>query len=45
MPSVMGKDDKEGFIEYLDIDETAHSMIAMFPKDLTKECSRCFFNS
>ena len=38
MPSVMGKDDKEGFIEYLDIDETAHSMIAMFPKDLTKEC-------
>lgn len=37
MPSVMGKDDKEGFIEYLDIDETAHSMIAMFPKDLTKE--------
>jgi len=39
MPSVMGKDDKEGFIEYLDIDETSHSMIAMFPKDLTKECS------
>ena len=39
MPSVMSKDDKEGFIEYLDIDETAHSMIAMFPKDLTKECS------
>jgi DNA-directed RNA polymerase beta subunit len=39
MPSIMGKDDKEGFIEYLDIDETAHSMIAMFPKDLTKECS------
>ena len=38
MPSVMGKDDKEGFIEYLDIDETSHSMIAMFPKDLTKEC-------
>ena len=38
MPSVMGKDDKEGFIEYLDIDETAHSMIAMFPKDLNKEC-------
>jgi len=38
MPSIMGKDDKEGFIEYLDIDETAHSMIAMFPKDLTKEC-------
>lgn len=34
----MGKDDKEGFIEYLDIDETAHSMIAMFPKDLNKEC-------
>ena len=39
MPSIMGKDDKEGFIEYLDIDETAHSMIAMFPKDLNKECS------
>lgn len=38
MPSIMGKDDKEGFIEYLDIDETAHSMIAMFPKDLNKEC-------
>jgi DNA-directed RNA polymerase II subunit RPB2 len=37
MPSVMGKDDKEGFIEYLDIDETAHSMIAMFPIDLTKK--------
>jgi DNA-directed RNA polymerase beta subunit len=37
MPSVAGKDEKEGFIEYLDIDETAHSMIAMFPKDLEKE--------
>ena len=34
MPSVMGKDEKEGFIEYLDIDEMAHSMIAMFPTDL-----------
>ena len=37
MPSVMCKDDKEGFIEYLDIDETAHSMIAMLPSDLNKK--------
>lgn len=37
MPNIAGKEEKEGFIEYLDIDETAHSMIAMFPKDLVKE--------
>ena len=37
MPSVAGKEETEGFIEYLDIDETAHSMIAMFPKDLVKD--------
>ena len=34
---IYNKDDKEGFIEYLDIDETAHSMIAMFPTDLNKK--------
>ena len=29
-------DYREGFIEYLDLDEMNSSMIAMFPKDLTK---------
>ena len=35
-PYVAGKDEEEGFIEYLDIDEMSHAMIAMFPNDLTK---------
>lgn len=38
-PCVAGKDEKEGFIEYLDIDEMAHAMIAMFPTDLHKKGS------
>ena len=35
-PYIAGKDEEEGFIEYLDIDEMSHAMIAMFPNDLTK---------
>lgn len=38
-PCVAGKDETEGFIEYLDIDEMAHAMIAMFPTDLHKKGS------
>lgn len=30
-------ENKEGFIEYLDVDELDKSMIAMFPKDLCKQ--------
>jgi DNA-directed RNA polymerase beta subunit len=33
---VDGKDEEEGFIEYLDCDEINHSMIAMSPGDLEK---------
>ena len=35
-PYLAGKEEKEGFVEYLDIDEIAHAMIAMYPKDLKK---------
>jgi DNA-directed RNA polymerase beta subunit len=36
MPSIAGKEEDEGFIEYLDIDEFVHAMVAMSPNDLKK---------
>ena len=36
-PYISNKEEFEGFIEYLDIDECAHAMIAMFPTDLNKQ--------
>ena len=36
-PYTGNKEELEGFIEYLDIDELTHSMVAMYPTDLLKE--------
>eukprot|EP00960_Hanusia_phi_P053857 762478-Hanusia_phi.AAC.8 len=36
LPRVLGIQEDEGFIEYMDIEEINQAMIAMFPEDLTK---------
>jgi DNA-directed RNA polymerase II subunit RPB2 len=36
-PYTGNKEELEGFIEYLDIDEITHSMIAMYPSDLLEK--------
>ena len=36
-PYFHGKDEMEGFVEYLDIDEISQAVIAMYPDDLKKD--------
>ena len=43
-PSMYGIDEEEGCVEYLDIDEINHSMIAMFPVNLKKDMKGNTFN-